>query len=175
LKDLTLAENSTFYNYTLIKKIMFTRSLIMLVLYFNFFLLICDVIYFKLEGLLAYFISIPAILVLQFILITIVLQSTHDVSRKFWKFRVSLPCFGYMPSGFVALRSLHRVHAHLLLVGSAVIGILYIWVPSSYFNSFMFVHLGLLLPRLIILWKLKKMKSFGLVKFHEKDASYYIT
>jgi hypothetical protein len=147
----------------------------MLMLYFNLFLLICDLIYFKLEGLLAYFISLPAIALLQFILITIVLQFTNDPSRKFWRFQIHPPCLGYMPSGFVALKSLHRVHAHLLLVGSAVIGVMYIWVPSSYFNSFMFVHLGLLLPRFIILWKFKKLKSSGLIKFHEKGVSYYIS
>jgi hypothetical protein len=173
LKDQKLAENSTFYNYTLVKKIMFTRAFITLSLYFNLFFVICDVIYFKLEGLLAYLISIPAIALLQFILITIVLQSTKDPSRKFWRFRVHPPCFGYMPSGFVALKSLHRVHAHLLLVGCAAIGVIYIWLPSSYFNSFMFVHLGLLLPRLIILWKFKKLKTSGLIKFNEKDVSYY--
>jgi hypothetical protein len=175
VKDQKLAENSTFYNYTLVKKIMFTRAFIMLFLYFNLFFLICDVIYFKLEGLLAYLISIPAIVLLQFLLITIVLQSTKDPSRRLWRFRVHPPCLGYLPSGFVGLKSLHRIHAHLLLVGTAVIGVIYIWVPASYFNSFMFVHLGLLLPRLIILWKFKKLKPSGLIRFHEKDVSYYIT
>jgi hypothetical protein len=175
LKDQKIAENSTFYNYTLIKKIAMTRTFTLLCLYFNIFLLSCDVIYFHLDGLIAYVVGIPAIALLQFILITIVLQTTNDSSRKHWGFRTSLPFLGYLPSGFVALKSLYRVHAHLLLVGSAIIGIIYIWIPPAYFNSFMFVHLGLLLPRLVILWKFKNLKPSGLVKFNEKDVSYYTT
>ncbi|QGQ93657.1 hypothetical protein EHS13_01355 [Paenibacillus psychroresistens] len=175
MKDQKIAENSTFYNYTLIKKISMTRSFIIFCLYFNIFLLACDVIYFRLDGLIAYLISIPAIALLQFILISIVLQTTNDSSRRHWGIRKGLPFVGYMPTGFVALKSLYRVHAHLLLVGSAIIGILYIWIPPAYFNSFMFVHLGLLLPRLVTLWRFKKLKPSGLVKFNEKDVSYYTT
>jgi hypothetical protein len=173
LKDQKIAENSTFYNYTLIKKIPMTRTFLLFCLYFNIFLLSCDVIYFRLDGLIAYVVGIPAITLLQFILITIVLQTTNDSSRKHWGFRTSLPFIGYLPSGFVALKSLYRIHAHLLLVGSAIIGIIYICLTPAYFNSFMFVHLGLLLPRLVILWKYKKLKPSGLVKFNAKDASYY--
>jgi hypothetical protein len=173
MKDQKIAENSTFYNYTLIKKILFTRSLKLFCLYFNIFLLGCDLFYFHLEGLIAYLIGIPAIVLLQFILITIVLQTTNDSSRRHWELRINFPNLGYLPSGFVALKSLYRVHAHLLLVGSAVIGIIYIWLPSSYFNSFMFVHLGLLLPRLIVLWRFKKLKPSGLVKITPKEAAYY--
>lgn len=173
MKDQKIAENSTFYNYTLIKKIAMTRTFTIFCLYFNIFLLACDVIYFHLNGLIAYVVAVPSIALLQFILITIVLQSTNDSSRKHWGFRASLPFVGYLPSGFVALRSLYRVHAHLLLVGSAIIGIIYIWIPPAYFNSFMFVHLGLMLPRLVILWRFKKLKPSGLVKFNERDVSYY--
>jgi hypothetical protein len=175
MKDQKIAGNSTFYNYTLIKKIVYTRSLIMLSLYFNLFLLVCDVIYFKFAGLLAYLIGLPAIALLQFILITIVLQTTNDPTRKHWKFRLTPPCIGYMPYSYISLKGLYRVHAHLLLVGSAVIGVSFIWIPASFFNSFMFVHLGLLLPRLIILLRFNKLKPPGLVRFNEKDASYYIT
>jgi hypothetical protein len=173
LKDQKLAANSTFYNYTLIKKIVYTRSLILLSLYFNLFLLVCDVVYFHLEGLLAYLIGLPVIALLQFILITIVLYATNDPSRRFWKISFYLPCIGYMPHGYIPLKSLYRIHAHLLLVGSAVIGIIYIWIPAAYFNSFMFIHLGLLLPRLIILLRFKNLKPSGLIRFNEKDASYY--
>jgi hypothetical protein len=173
LKDQKIAENSTFYNYTLIKKIGFTRSFKLSCLYFNIFLLSCDAIYFRVEGLIAYLIGIPAIILLQFMLITLVLQTTNDTSRKHWSFRVNLPCLGYLPSGYTTLKSLYRVHAHLLLVGSAVIGVIYIWIPASYFNSFMFVHLGLLLPRLIILWRFKKLKPSGFVKFNDKEVCYY--
>ncbi|MEX2459944.1 MAG: hypothetical protein WD469_01360 [Paenibacillaceae bacterium] len=173
MKDQKIAENSTFYNYTLIKKILFSRAFQLFYLYFNIFLLSCDVVYFQLEGLVAYLIGIPTIALLHFILITIVLQTTKDSSRKHWRFRVNLPCVGYLPTGFVTLKILYRIHAHLLLVGSSVIGIIYIWIPSSYFNSFMFVHLGLLLPRFIILWRFKKLKSSGLVKFYKKEVGYY--
>jgi hypothetical protein len=173
LKDQKIAQHSTFYNYTLIKKIALSRGFVLFCLYFNIFLLSCDVIYFHLEGIMAYLIGIPAIALLQFILITIVLQTTNDSSRKHWGFRTILPCIGFLPSGFVALKSLYRVHAHLLLVGSATIGIIYIWIPASYFNSFMFIHLGLLLPRFVILWKFKHLKPSGLVKFNEKEVSYY--
>jgi hypothetical protein len=173
LKEQKIAQHSTFYNYTLIKKIWFTRAFSLFCLYFNIILLGCDVIYFRLEGLIAYLIGLPAIALLQFILITIVLQTTNEPSRKHWRMNIQLPCVGYLPNGFVALKSLYRVHAHLLLVGSAVIGFIYIWLPASYFNSLMFVHLGLLLPRLIILWKFKSLKPSGLVKFSETDVSYY--
>lgn len=173
MKEQKIAENSTFYNYTLIKKIMFSRSFKLFCLYFNIVLVSCDVIYFQLQGLIAYLIGIPTIAFLQFFLIKIVLQTTNDSSRRHWSFRVNLPCVGYLPNGFVTLKSLYRVHAHLLLVGSAIIGVIYIWIPAPYFNSFMFVHLGLLLPRLIILWRFKKLKPSGLVKFNLKDTAYY--
>lgn len=174
MKDKKIADNSTFYNYTLIKKIIFTRPFKLFCLYFNIFLLGCDLFYFHLEGLIAYLIGIPAIVLLQFILVTIVLQTTNDSSRKHWEFRFNMPHLGYLPNGFVPLKSLYRVHAHLLLVGSAVIGVIYIWIPAAYFNSFVFVHLGLLLPRLIVLWRFKNLKPSGLVKINQKDAAYYM-
>jgi hypothetical protein len=173
MKDQKIAQHSTFYNYTLIKKIPLTRTFSLACLYLNILLLSCDVVYFRLEGLIAYLIGIPAVALVQFILIIIVLQTTNESSRRQWAFRIILPCVGYLPNGFVALKSLYRVHAHLLLVGSAIIGIIYIWLPASYFNGFIFVHLGMLFPRLVILWRFKKLKSSGLVKFNEKDVSYY--
>lgn len=175
MKDKKLSENSTFYHYTLIKKAIYTPAFIMVCICFNFFFLICDIAYFKLEGLETFVLAIPIVCLLQIILIKIVLRTIQDASRRFWSIRFNFPCIGYLPTGFVSLKSLHRVHAHLLLVGTAVIAVSYAWVPSSYFNSFIFVHLCLLLPRYIILWKFKKLKPSGFVKFNDNDASYYIS
>jgi hypothetical protein len=175
MKDKRLAENATFYNYTLIKKVTYTQALKTISAGLIVFFLICDVIYFKIEGLITFIVAIPTVALMHIILITIVLSATNDPSRKIWRLQYHPPCMGYLPDGFVSLKSLYRVHAHILLVGAAAIAVSYNWIPSSYFNSLMFVHLGFLLPRYLIFWKFKKLKPSGYLKFNPKDASYFIS
>jgi hypothetical protein len=175
VKESKISENSTIYNYTLIQKIPFAPSLLAAYILLLIVWVSYDLYALRKEGLYAFVVGALVVYAMHWGLLRLSLHMTLDPSRDIWSFEWKIPCSGYMPSGYIAFRTLKRLHFQLLFVGIALIIVFYVWFSGAYLSNFIFFHLWLLLPRFIVLLKFRQLNKVGFVKFGKQEASFYIS
>jgi hypothetical protein len=174
MKERGISTESTIYNFSLIKKISYSRLYISFYCLTFIFFMVLNVAFFHIKGLLMLLLAIALVQLLHYIIVRLLLaiEARSSVQGP-WKINWSLPCVGYLPINFISNRLLAKIHFHLLLIGTVCIGLLYAWVPANFFFYFLFTHMWVLLPRFIVLWNFKRLSKPGLIKFNNRDASYY--
>lgn len=175
MKERNLSAESTIYNYKLLKKMPYPLPYR---LAFILLLGIAALSLFTVYGLLslaALACSYILVQALHLALIRLLLKTSgYTAMRGKWSLHKHFPVNGFLPDGFAAAAPFRRLHNHLLIVGTAVIGLLYMWVPSLYFYALLLIHAWVLLPRFIPLLLFRKLKKPGLIKCNAQDMSYYI-
>mgnify|MGYP000698701893 CR=1 FL=1 len=174
MKETKISENSTFYNYTLVKKINYPPVLKTIYLSFITLLAVFDLYHLQENGLITFIICFVGVYFLHYVLLRVSLQLTQDPSLGTWGQHWRIPCFGYLPNGYASLQVLYRFHLQLLLIGTTLITFFYVWLSLAFIINLLYFHLWLVLPRFFILKKFMFLKKYGFVKFNKQDASFYI-
>ncbi|MDQ0091722.1 hypothetical protein J2T12_005162 [Paenibacillus anaericanus] len=165
--------NATFYQYRLLKKLLFPKALIMSYLTIPFIWLAAEMLFISWTSIFFFILSIPVALWIQYVISRSVLIVVSQVNRKRWKFSLHLPWIGYMPDQFISYAVFRRVHYHSAWMGFCIIAILIPWSPVSFTFSLFFWYLWLMTPRLFALIGLRDQPKDGMLKFNEQDLSYY--
>lgn len=165
--------NATFYQYRLLKKLMFPKALIMSYLTIPFIWLAAEMLFISWTSIFFFALSIPVALWIQYVISRSVLIVVSQVNRKRWKFSLHLPWIGYMPDQFISYAIFRRVHYHSAWMGFSIIAILIPWSPGSFTFSLVFWYLWLMTPRLFALIGLRGQPKDGMLKFNEQELSYY--
>ncbi|MBP2002678.1 hypothetical protein J2Z69_003787 [Paenibacillus shirakamiensis] len=165
---------ATFYQYRLLKKITFSKPLIMTYLLLPGIVLILELYYFKWISLFSIIFTLPIILYFQFVVSRSTLAIIHHSYRKKWRISFRLPWLGYMPDQHTNYRTFQRVELHTAWLVLLLIAIFIPWAPISFVISMMFWHLWILLPRWYAFLGLQHQPQGGMIKLSDEDISYYM-
>ncbi|WP_409343851.1 hypothetical protein [Paenibacillus sp. MBLB4367] len=174
MKDRHLSEQSTIYNYTLLKKIPYSKYY--KTMYAGALLLGTTLLFttFGIRAVVSILIAYVIVQLLHVLLLRQLLSLAHANNRNVWKIKLDFPSVGYLPDGFIAASLFKRLHLHLFVVGTAVIAMTYLWVEPVYFYSLLIMHTWVLFPRFLHLWRFRKLNKTGLIKCNPLDSSFYI-
>lgn len=168
-----LSEDSTIYHYTLLYR--FTKKhpfywfyLICLVLW-----LFVDIVYWRLEGLMLFAGTITLVIVIHMVIVILLRRLSQGTVPRTWAWTWTFPFCGYIPSGYVSASSWGRANRHRLMLGFALVALLYVWVPLNWLANAAAAHYFLLLPQLIYIGRCIRINRYGLVKVNEHDISFY--
>ncbi|GIP36306.1 hypothetical protein [Paenibacillus sp. J2TS4] len=169
-----LSKEATIYNYALLKKCglgkIYSSIYIILLLVWGIVGLM-----WHYSGTITLLLGLPVFHYLYYILIRLLIRFTSRTAEFTWVWKKDLLWNGYLPESYIRIQRLLSIHLHLLVIGTAIIGIAYVWVPGSVFFTLLYIHCWLLLPRIGLLLKLKKINSTGLVKISGNELSLYST
>jgi hypothetical protein len=166
----TLSKNSTVYNYRLLKRIhhkpwhQYVYALFTVIAWI-IALLLLDPLPF---GLVLF--GMP---VFQMIFLRILLQTKETHLPKSWHWSFRSPWFGYVPANYMSLSKVGRLHTQLFWIGLAILACLYPWIEVRTLAFATFLHVWILLPRIMILLLFHKYQEIGLLKINERDTSCY--
>ncbi len=162
------ANDATFYNYRLIRKIalrpeskysyMATALRVLSALY----------LIYEWPGLIFSAIGAVLMLLVHALVLRITVRRVDKISEKRWTFRRDWPWIGPLPIMDTQLCLFRRVHFHLFLVGCCVAGLFYPWAHSSLVIAMVYWHLWLLTPRIKLLWSLRREHKDGVVRLESK-------
>ncbi|WP_159888061.1 hypothetical protein [Paenibacillus puerhi] len=166
----SLSKNSTIYNYRLLKRIhhkplMHYAYWLCTVLAWIGALLLIDPLPF---GLVLF--GVP---VFHAIFLRLLLQIKESYVPRSWRWSLRLPWFGYAPASYISLSKVGRLHSQLFWVGLLVLACLYPWIGDRLLLFSVFLHVWILLPRLLLLFLLRRHRAAGLMKINERDTSCY--
>ena len=175
MPDRSLSKESTVYNYTLMKKI--TVQLPWVALYG--LILAAAAVFFPFHygphggrAVLCAFLAMPF---LHYMIIRCFIGLSGRLKNQEWGFRLALPWFGYLPTGYITFSSYCSVFRQTLVIGAASACLLYVWLPAVYTWVLLAIHLWLMVPHILLLLRFRKFKSNrGLLRISSKDASYYL-
>lgn len=91
-----------------------------------------------------------------------------------WTMTWHPPWLGLMPVQHYPLRSMLRLHHHLLWIGAALAGLLYPWVSPESLSILLGVHLWYMAPRYWIFARLNRSGQPPLLKISRTDSSCYL-
>lgn len=165
---------ATFYHYRLIKKIQFSKSLLILYLCLPWLAAAAGTFWVSPYFLLYLLIAFPLILWIQYVVGHTVLILLGTSYRKRWRFRLRLPWLGYIPDQHVSRRVFNLVQFYTCWVGIVLSGIMVFWSPLPFAITLLFWHLWLLLPRGYTMLRLSGQRKDGMLKMNEQDISYYL-
>lgn len=169
--DNTLASDSTIYNYKLVKRI---HHSYLYVLFFVLLFMLALVINLLENRALFYMLCYPCILVLHFLITKLYLQTVRYGHRNQWKFHYHLLWIGLVPINHTSLQLVQKVQNHVFIGGILVIAVLYPWTSTENLFNLLFTHLLLMIPRLWVLYSLRKYQQNGLIKINNQDTSCYL-
>ncbi|WP_127489465.1 hypothetical protein [Paenibacillus ehimensis] len=176
-RDRTLSKDSTIYTYRLLKRVHYKPILFQVYWILTVSLFIGAAIAISFVSLPAGLIGVPAgvigIALVQTLLLRLLLRTKEKHAPQAWSWSSRLPWFGYAPETYIAMTKVRRLHFHVLWIVLVLLGCLYPWLSPSLLGFLVFVHLWLLIPRLIIIFLLRKHSSSGYLKINENDSSCY--
>ena len=173
MSERTISEESTIYHYTLVRKIGIRPVFLSLHLLALGLFLGIEWISFGALTAPAALAGFAAAWLVHIIFTRLFIAFTKHFSSAAWSNRLALPWLGYLPSGTTAFSS-YRLWLHQSTwIGAAAIVLLFQWLPGVWFSSLLFAHIWMILPRYSILWSFRKLGAGGLIRFNEKDISYY--
>lgn len=166
----SLSKDSTIYHYRLLKRIHYKPF------FAYMFWPVAAII-----PLLSFFLIHPAAVlsgivvvpVLHAFIIQLLLRTKERYAPKTWKWSMRFPWLGYVPDSYIALAKACRLHLHTLWIVFIIIGCFYPWMSPMYLVYLLFIHIWLLLPRLLLLFLLRKHRSNGYLKLNDNDTSCY--
>lgn len=165
---------ATFYHYRLIKKIQFSKSLLILYLSLPWLAAAAGAFWVSPYFLLYLLIAFPLMLWIQYVVGHTVLVLLGASYRKRWRFRLRLPWLGYIPDQHVSRRVYNLVQFYTCWVGIVLSAIMAFWSPLPFAITLLFWHLWLLLPRGYTMLRLSGQRKDGMLKMNEQDISYYL-
>jgi hypothetical protein len=167
------AHDTTFYHYTLIRKValrpegkysyMAAALLAISALY---------LIYGRL-GLIYTAAALILMLLVHALVLRLTLRRVDKRSEKRWTFRRDWPWIGPLPIMDTQLSLFRRLHFHQFLLGCCVTGMFYPWAHSSLVIAMLYWHLWLLTPRVRLLLTLRRERGDGVIRLESKEVSYY--
>ncbi|MEC0211271.1 hypothetical protein ABEX47_32530 [Paenibacillus ehimensis] len=172
-----MSKDSTIYTYRLLKRVHYKPILFQVYWILTVSLFIGAAIAISFASLPAGLIGVPAgvigIPLVQTLLLRLLLRTKEKHAPQAWSWSSRLPWFGYAPETYIAMTKVRRLHFHVLWIVLVLLGCLYPWLSPSLLGFLVFVHLWLLIPRLIIIFLLRKHSSSGYLKINENDSSCY--
>ncbi|NOU98352.1 hypothetical protein GC093_34800 [Paenibacillus sp. LMG 31456] len=170
VREQQLSKESTVYHYRLLQRIHTKR------IYFGLYwgvvaaLYIWDLIRFQPFSLVIGLIIIP---LLHTLLIYLYYKLKEKRRLANWLFQLRLPWIGFVPTNYIAMRRLMRLHLQLLWIPIVICACFYPWVSLDLILHLLFVHFWLLLPRFIIFFRFRNHLENGFLKINEQDTSCY--
>ncbi|MGF7049673.1 hypothetical protein J2T13_004194 [Paenibacillus sp. DS2015] len=165
--------SATFYQYKLIKKVPVSKTLLMCYMLLPCIALIMEVTLLHWTSIFYFILAAPIVLWIQYVISRSVLLIAGFHYHKRWGFSLKLPWLGYMPNQHISYSLFRKVYFHTGWIGLVVPIILIFWSPVSFIISFLFWHVWYILPKLYIYAKLSRKRKDGMIKFNDKDISYY--
>ncbi|WP_091176386.1 hypothetical protein [Paenibacillus sp. 1_12] len=164
-----LSKESTVYHYRLLKRIHY--STILNLIYWGFLLsiLVWELIHLRPYALLLGMAFLPLLHALL-IYLHITLKEKRPLTH--WQFQFRMPWLGLAPTNHIGLKRLWGLQLQVFWITIMIIGCFYPWAPIDMISLFL-VHVWIFLPRLLILFRLRKHMSKGFVKLGDKDTSCY--
>lgn len=165
-----LSKDLTIYHYRLLKRIHYQPF------YSYVFwpvMVIVPILSFFLLHPAAVLVGIVGVPVLQASIIRLLLQTKERHAPKTWRWSMRFPWLGYAPDSYISLAKVCRLHLHTLWIIIIILGCFYPWSSPIYLVYLLFIHTLLLLPRLLLLFLLRKHISNGYLKINDNDTSCY--
>ena len=124
-------------------------------------------------GILAWMIGLIGVQIIHYVIIRLTLIRVNEPEFRRFRWSLDPPWIGYVPVRHIELGLFRRVHRHLLWFGLCVIAIAYPWVHASYMISLICWHLWTLIPRSIVLRKMRGVRRDGVLKLNPSECSAY--
>lgn len=169
----SLSKESTYYHYTLIRKVSVPRAFSILYALLLGGLCALFIVRFGKEG--AYAVSVAALGVP--LLHTLIARLYRRFSGRLqgpWRFRLASPWAGYLPVGHFSYRRCLRMLHQISFLGAALLALLYVWCPPVYAACGLLVHAWIILPHYALAPVFLRLKPGGLIRYGEREVSYYM-
>ncbi|TDF91620.1 hypothetical protein [Paenibacillus piri] len=170
LREQQLSKESTVYHYRLLQRIHSNKKLICIYWGLLAVLYIRDLIHIQPFYLLFALIAIPALHTLL-ICLYYMLKEKRPLSQ--WTFQYQLPWVGFIPTNYIALRRIIKLHLHILWITVVICGCFFPWLPLDLIARCLIVHVWLMLPRYIVFYRFRRHHESGLLKINKQDTSCY--
>jgi hypothetical protein len=171
----SLAEQkkATIYQYQLVRKIPVRKEFIWSHYVIAFILTLFQIAMYRFDGLIAIVLGITCTQLIHFIIIRLTLLRVDEPDNRRWGWRLMPPWVGYFPIANIELSLYRRLHRHLLWLGLAAIFVVYPWANEAQMISLISWHLWFLIPRVVILRRLRKFSRDGILKIQATEISCY--
>lgn len=170
MREQQLSKESTVYHYRLLQRIHSNK------VYFGIYWSLIAALYiWDLIHLQPFFLPIGLIIIpfLHTLLIYLYYKLKEKRKLAHWMHQLRLPWIGFVPTNFIALHRLMRLHLQLLWIPVVISASFYPWVSLDLIIHIIFVHFWILLPRFIIFFRFRRHIENGLLKINEQDTSCY--
>ncbi|TCZ70558.1 hypothetical protein E0485_23285 [Paenibacillus albiflavus] len=169
--DKALANDSTIYNYKLVKRL---NHSYLYTMFFALLFLLALIANLLEDRALHYMLCFPAILVLQILIAKLYLRTARYGFKNEWKLHYGMLWLGLIPTSYASVNVVRKVQVHVLIGGLFIIGILYPWLSTMNLLNLLFAHFWIILPRLVVILRFRKYDKNGLFKISRRDTSCYL-
>lgn len=164
---------TTVYQYKMVRKITYRPALL-----YSYILLLAvvpmvDIVIWPIDSLLYYGAGFIIVGLTHYVMMSIFHETIMQSAQKRWIVKIKLPFIGFMPPQFMTWRIFRQTQIHLFWIGFCFVGLLSPWIPLYAIVNVATVHLWVMLPRLAVLYSLRKQSNAGLVRQNDHDFSYY--
>lgn len=167
-----LSEASTIYQYKLLRRIPIHKHHVMA---YAALMLIAVLLFILIEQSFMQVISMMLSYILMHFIytcITLLDLAVRDKQQLHnWKWSMQFPWLGWLPVHVIPLQSFILVHVNLSIIGLALIIGLLPWITPLFFVQLLFLHVWILLPRLLIM--LQPLPRNCLIKLERVRISLY--
>ncbi|OXM82630.1 hypothetical protein [Paenibacillus rigui] len=170
MKEQHLSKDSSIYHYRLLQRIHYHPLYIYAYWGLLALVIIWDLIRWNPLPIVISLVSIP---LLQTLLIYLYFTLKEKRPLRQWSVQFQLPWVGYVPTSYFSLERMLRLHLHLTWVAIVICGCFYPWISLDMIFHLIGVHLWLLLPRYVLMYKLRHYRDIGYLKLNEHDTSCY--
>lgn len=166
-------KGATFYQFTLLKKVNIPLNAIRIYSALPLLFIILLTIFVSPAGLLFFFVSIPVIFWIQYVVSRSVLLIAGYPVNKRWRHSIRLPWLGFMPDQYINCWLFRRVQLHNFWIGLAFTALFIFWSPPAFTWSLAFLHLWLLFPKFYAIVRTGSQRQDDMLKFSPDDVSCY--
>ncbi|PZD94891.1 transposase [Paenibacillus sambharensis] len=172
-REQQLNRNATIYHYQLIHKINIPQEVMASYMSISLIFGLFQFLMYQWSGLLSWMLGILIIQVVHYLIIRLTMIRVDEPDDRRWSWRSTIPWIGYVPVQMVDHGLFRKLHRHLLWFGLCMIAVIYPWAPEPYMVSLICWHLWTLMPRLVILHKLRKNRRDGVLKLQSNEVCFY--
>lgn len=170
MNDRNLSKDSTIYNYRLLKRIRYSpfwtfSHLGALLGFYVFDIIRLDPFRFPA--------SLAVMALLHHLLMHLLFIMKEEYNPDFWFLRFRFPWFGMAPDNYCPLSKCRQLGIQLLWIPFLLAVCIYPWISLSSIIHLAIAHIWLVLPRLALLYRLRKHSKIGLIKIGVQEISCY--
>lgn len=173
MPERTLSKDSTYYTYTLVRKLSVPVAISVVYALLLGGLCAAFVFRFGMHGAYAAAAALLGIPLLH-VLIARLYKRLSGALPEAWRFRLGSPWAGYLPAGYSPFRRCLRMLHQTAFLGAAIAGLLYVWFPPVYAACGLLVHTWLVLPHYAAALAFLRLKPGGLIRYGKREVSYYM-